>query len=318
MDWDNDQETVATLRKFVELQSLHEVKDPAVQEETIQIPARDGFGLPTLVFRSEADAGGSPRVIVLFYGGGNILGQPVMMAKLARSLVKQFGVTVLAPTYRLAPEHPFPAAVNDGWDALSWISGNAESLKIDPRQGFIVGGISAGGNIANVITHLARDRGLRFPITGVWLSVPAVRLAPNDAKKLPQKYTDRMISHTQEAYINSPTLPPGMRRLIDRCNKRDEKSQLASPLVWHVSSDQDRGEFGHKGMPRTYSQVCGADTGRDGLLIYDDMLKNEGVATRLDIYAGLPHVFWHSFKRLSQAKKWEQDTLDGFEWLLAG
>ncbi|KAK3684532.1 hypothetical protein LTR37_020174 [Vermiconidia calcicola] len=231
------------------------------------------------------------------------------MAALARSLVKRFSAVVVAPTYRLAPEYPFPTGINDGWDAVAWIAENAEVLEADPNQGFLVGGISAGGNITNVITHLALDHGLQPPITGNWLSVPGVRLAPKYADKLPQKYRERLLSRAQEAVIDSCTLPPGMVKLINRSNKRDEDSELASPLIWST-------EMGHKEMRRTYFQVCGADTGRDEALVYDDMLKNEGVETRLDLYPGLPHAFWHSLKDLPESKRWLQDTLDGFAWLL--
>ena len=59
------------------------------------------------------------------------------------------------------------------------------------------------------------------------------------------------------------------------------------------------------------------DTGRDELLIYDDMLKSEGIETILDLYVGLPHTFWSLWKDLSQSKQWEKDTLDGFAWLLS-
>lgn len=319
LDWENDAEAISTLRKFVSIQEQLDKPDPGVPERVLHAPARDGHELLLRVFSppvgSEQTSGFA--LLVLFYGGGNILGSPVMMARLARLLVQRFNVVVVAPTYRLAPEYPFPKQVEDGWEALSWIAENATStLKADPSQGFIVGGISAGGHIANVISHLARDQGRRPPITGNWLSVPGVRLAPKDADRLPEKYRERLLSQDQADYINSPTLPSGMRRLIERSCKRDWNSHLASPMIWPSPSGSDGGNFGHKGMPRTYSQVCGADTGRDGLLIYDDMLRQEGIERRLDIYPGLPHAFWHTFKRLPEAKKWEEDTVDGFRWLL--
>jgi acetyl esterase/lipase len=320
LDWDNDTEALSTLRKFVSIQEQLDQLDPGVQERILHAPARDGYDLPLRVFCPPVDEERSlpkPALLVLYYGGGNILGSPVLMAKLARSLVKRFKVIVVAPTYRLAPEHPYPKQVEDGWDALSYIADHAiTTLQADPSQGFIVGGISAGGNIANVITHLARDQGLQHPITGNWLSINGVRLAPKDEHKLPPKYRDRLLSQDQAEYINSPTLPSGMRGLIERSCKRDRESHLSSPMIWPALDGINGGEFGHKGMPRTYSQVCGADTGRDELLIYDDMLKNEGVDRRLDIYPGLPHAFWHTFKKLPEAKKWEEDTMEGFRWLL--
>ena len=230
------------------------------------------------------------------------------MAKLARLLVKRFDAVVVAPTYRLAPEYPFPNGILDGWDALSWAAANAStSLGADTSRGFVVGGISAGGSISNVITHLARDRGLQPPITGNWLSCPGVRI--KDSEELPKKYRNRNLSRSQEECINSITLPPWMAKVMVQSVKPDTNSKLFAPMIWPT-------EASHAGMPKTYSQVCGIDTGRDELLIYDDMLKNEGVQTRVDLYPGLPHCFWHPFKELPQSKKWEQDTLDGFGWLL--
>ena len=73
---------------------------------------------------------------------------------------------------------------------------------------------------------------------------------------------------------------------------------------------------GHKDVPKTYSQVCNMDTGRDELLTYDDMLKNEGVETSVDLYPGLPYVFWGAFKNLPQSKKWEEAKMKRFAWLL--
>ena len=70
--------------------------------------------------------------------------------------------------YRLAPEAPFPAAPNDAWDALTWAAANAkEVLGADPSKGFIVCGTSAGGNLTDVVAHLARDEKLNPPLTGL-------------------------------------------------------------------------------------------------------------------------------------------------------
>jgi acetyl esterase/lipase len=321
LDWADDDQTISILRKFVAIQERSDEKDPAVDEQVIEIPARDGFGLPSTVFRPANFSGGEARpglpLFVLFYGGGFIMGSPVLMAGLARSVVKKFHAVVVAPTYRLAPEHPFPTGFNDGWDVISWLAEHAPTkLQSDLGEGFIVGGISAGGNVTNIVTHLARDRGLKPPITGQWLSIPGVRLGPDHLEQLPQKYQERLLGRNQKEAVDDPSFPPGMRDLIDRANKRDPTSELASPMIWPSVEGKDFGQYGHRDLPRTYSQVCGVDGGRDELLVFDDILKNEGVPTRLDLYPGLPHAFWRRFTQLPESKRWEEDTLNGFAWLL--
>lgn len=102
--------------------------------------------------------------------------------------------------------------------------------------------------------------------------------------------------------------PTEMANLTKESLKPDLDSLLYSPLMWST---------GHKGFPKTYSQVWGMDTARDEALLFDDMLKAEGTSTRLDLYPGLPHIFFHSFKDLPQSNQWEKDTENGFAWLLA-
>jgi acetyl esterase/lipase len=83
--------------------------------------------------------------------------------------------------YRLAPEHPFPAGVNDSWDVLKWrakeASPSSSILPADPTLGFIIGGASAGGNLATILCQLGRDEGLQSPLTSQYLCVPTL-LAP--------------------------------------------------------------------------------------------------------------------------------------------
>lgn len=101
---------------------------------------------------------------------------------------------------RLAPEHPFPTGVNDSWDALQWAAANATSLSANPALGFIVGGGSAGGNIAAVLTHLARDENLHPPLTGQYLCVPA--LLPSEV--VPEQYKHEYQSATTN--VKDPVL----------------------------------------------------------------------------------------------------------------
>lgn len=102
-------------------------------------------------------------LVVFFHGGGWVVGSVDSHDQPCRLLSKYADVHVLSVDYRLAPEHPFPAAVDDGLAAFLWAHENAESLGV--RSGRIaVAGDSAGGNIAAVVCHQTRDQGLPQPV----------------------------------------------------------------------------------------------------------------------------------------------------------
>lgn len=110
-------------------------------------------------------------VLVYFHGGGWVIGDLETHDTLCRELCNLSGTAVIAVDYRLAPEHRFPAAVDDALAATRWISGNAASLKIDPER-LAVGGDSAGANLAAVVALTARDAG-DLPIKLQLLIYPA-------------------------------------------------------------------------------------------------------------------------------------------------
>src|SRR5437867_2636922 len=109
---------------------------------------------------------------VYFHGGGWVIGDLDTHDVLCRQLTAEAGITVASVDYRLAPEHKFPAAVDDAWEATRWVASVADLLGIDARR-LAVGGDSAGGNLAAVIALLARDAGapaiafqaLFYPVT---------------------------------------------------------------------------------------------------------------------------------------------------------
>ena len=106
-----------------------------------------------------------------------------------------------AYNFRLAPEYPFPTWINDAWDATKYFAENAASYHASPSKGFIVGGSSAGGNIAAVLAHLSRLEMLEPPITGQYLSVPT--LFPDPFVNLRSEYHAEFISHNNS---NDPVL----------------------------------------------------------------------------------------------------------------
>lgn len=142
-----------------------------VSEVALDIPLRDGYKSPTRIYKRSS---GSPGpLIVLAFGGGFVAGSNNQFTMIARPLVRLFGATVVSISYRLAPEHKFPAGQLDAWDNMKWIAENAagESLHADPSKGFIMGGVSAGGSLASCLSRKFQEEPLAHSLTGQWLCI---------------------------------------------------------------------------------------------------------------------------------------------------
>jgi acetyl esterase len=176
-----DQTPEEVRQSFATLNSLGiatKVDMASARDRVIPGPAGD---IPVRVYVPTADPGPRP-VLVYFHGGGWVIGDLETHDGTVRALAAASGVTVVSVDYRLAPEHPFPAAVDDCLAAVRWVadSGNATALDIDPGR-VAVGGDSAGGNLAAVVVQQLRDDGpavrfqlLVYPVTDARLSHPSI------------------------------------------------------------------------------------------------------------------------------------------------
>ena len=116
-----------------------------------------GYGhVPVRIYRV-SDAGSAP-VVVYYHGGGHVVCSLDTHDTIARFLALKVGCTLVSVDYRMGPEYPFPAGVEDSYNATRWVSDNAEALRVDPRR-LAVCGDSAGANLAAVVALLARDSG---------------------------------------------------------------------------------------------------------------------------------------------------------------
>jgi len=139
----------------------------SVQDRSIPGPLGD---IPIRVYAPE---GRVPRpILVYFHGGGFVIGSLTSHDPLCRLMASKIPAIVVAVDYRLAPEHPFPAAAEDAYAATCWIAAHAREIGGDPGR-IAVAGDSAGGNLSAVVSLLARERGgptlvhqfLIYPVT---------------------------------------------------------------------------------------------------------------------------------------------------------
>ncbi|KAJ8074464.1 hypothetical protein PM082_015365 [Marasmius tenuissimus] len=245
---------------------------------------------------------GAFPLLFWIHGGGFILGDRNMDDYWLRTASVEVRISVVNCEYRLAPEHPYPAAVHDCFAALKFVASSPEKFSASLKKGFLVGGTSAGGRLTAVMSHLVRDDPFfnDKPVTGQLLHIPGVV----HHSVVPEKYKSlyRSIEQNKDAPILSRS---GMDHFYAMYKPVPTETKY-SPLLLET----------HKGLPPAYLQVCGLDPLRDDGLIYEKVLREANVPTKLEVYPGVPHGFESVFPHLKQAVKLREDTRTGLRWLL--
>jgi acetyl esterase/lipase len=166
-----------------------------VAEREVFVPAEDGFNVPVTVYApTKAQEDGTP-VIILMHEGGWHLGDRKDEEMNARMFARDLACVVLNVEYRLGPEHPFPTCVLDCYSVLRLLCEKPSVFhdSANPQKGIVLGGSSAGGNLAAVLAHTSREDRLTPPVTGQWLSVAA--LLPE--RCVPERYRAEYVSQTE-------------------------------------------------------------------------------------------------------------------------
>jgi acetyl esterase len=226
-----------------------------------------------------ADEGPLPTLIY-YHGGGFVIGSLETHDSTCRRLSNKSRCQVIAIDYRLSPEHPFPAPMDDGLAAFRHIRDNAGAFDADPRR-LAVGGDSAGGEMSAVVAQACRDAGepgpalqmLIYPVTD-FLNESASRRSFAEGYFL----TKKLIDYFWRAYV------PGE---IDRTDVR------ISPLL---AKD-------FKGLPPAFVLTAGYDPLRDEGRAYANRLIDAGVKTTYVNYPGTIHGFFSLTRFLSQGLK---------------
>ncbi|KAI7267975.1 lipase/esterase [Hortaea werneckii] len=304
IDW-NDETAFKALFQTVEATTLAQLGPPesTLVETEQDIPMRDGYASSMKIHKPATPPPQGSPLIVLLFGGGFIGGSKHQMTPNARAMVRAFGAVVVNLSYRLAPQHKFPTAINDCWDGIKWLAAHARELGADPTKGFVVGGVSAGGLSSAVMCTLAAEEKLNPPLTGAWLSVPAI--FDDEGKHVPEKYRKYYLSHQHNA--EAPVLDQAAMDALTMHNEWDLDSPLRIPVLSKAPLSQ---------LPPTYFQACGMDPIRDHALVYEEMLKQAGVKTRIDHYPGCPHAHFAFFPGLEVTNKANSDIIVNVGWLL--
>ncbi|MFD6455586.1 alpha/beta hydrolase [Nocardia sp. NPDC060220] len=205
--------------------------------------------------------------LLWFHGGGFVVGDAEGELRDLVQISQVLGVVVVSVDYRLAPEHPYPAAVEDGYAALRWICEDPVDLNIDPAR-VAVGGLSAGGCLAAAMTLMSRD-----------LSGPPICFQVLDSPVI----DDRLQT-------------PSMREFTDTPNW----SRTNAEISWnaYLGSDRNGGappfaaparEPDLRGLPPAYVTACEFDPLRDEAIEYAQRLVQAGVPVELHMYPGTFH-----------------------------
>ena len=244
----------------------HRPPIPMARVEAVAIPGPAGTIDARLYI--PAEAGDPSPLLVYFHGGGWVIGGLETHDDPCRFLAARAGVRILSVDYRLAPEHPFPAAAEDALAAYEWAAGDAERLDADPGR-IAVGGDSAGANLAAATCLTARDAGAPLPAMQL-LIYPVAETAGISPSR--QTFGEGfLLTRGDMDWFEDHYLPPG----ADRDDPR--VALLNAPDL--------------SGLPPAYIATAGFDPLRDEGEAFAARLREAGVQVALRHHPGLVHTF---------------------------
>ena len=236
----------------------------SIEDRSIPGP---GGAITVRLYRPDGEGDAPLPAVVFFHGGGLVAGDLDTHDALCRVLCRGSGAIVAAVDYRLAPEHPFPAAIADSIAATAWIAENAGALGIDPER-IAVAGDSGGGTLATIVCQSVRgEKGPRIAMQ--LLLCPVLDLGAETVSR--QEFAS--------GYLLDRAM---MARDLAHYGPVDPLDPRVSPLR---AADL-------AGMPRTLIHSAEFDPLRDEDATYAERLRAAGVAVSHTCHAGMPHHFY--------------------------
>lgn len=245
-----------------------DMPDKKLKREVINIPLQKCGKIKTVTYTPLAAEKKNMPCIIFYHGGGFVYNAAPHHFTLAKNLAKALGAKVIFPDYRLAPAHPFPAAVNDAFDTYTYVRDNCEKLGIDPNR-IALCGDSAGGNLSAVVCLMAKQKNISLPCAQVLL-YPFV---DSDSE------TESMKEFTDTPMCNS--------KAAVKYSKAYITNEKAEPVEWYSAVDA----ADHSGLPEAYIETAEFDCLRDGGIKYYNRLVADGTKAVLFETKGTMHGY---------------------------
>ncbi len=254
----------------------------AVEDRMIPV---DGHQVPVRVYRPDGPARAGASVFL--HGGGWVFGDLESHDGMCRSITRRSGITTVAVDYRRAPEHPFPAAVQDAAGVVRWLAAHGSEIGVAAPPLAVVGD-SSGGNLAAAVALVLRDEAADSPVAFQALLYPAIDPAMN-TESYRENADDPFLSAGEMAWYWSQY---GGGQAPD-----DPRAALS--MVTDL-----------RGFPPTYLLVAGLDPLRDEGLAFADALRTSGVPVHGREYPDMPHGFLLFAGRLFRAAEGLSEIAD--------
>jgi acetyl esterase len=261
------------------LRSRLQPEAPELDQVRDGVIAGDGPEIPFRLYKKLSSTEAEP-VVVFFHGGGFVLGDLDSHDVVCRLLCEGSGCTVIAIDYRRAPEHPFPAAVDDALSATLWVRRNAATLGVDPKR-MALAGDSAGANLATVTALAMKRQGLEPAALQILMYPVTDQHGRHESKE--RFATGYLLTRASLDYYASQYLP----RASDRHDWR------ASPLLAEAL----------EGLPEALVLTAGFDPLVDEGEAYALRLAQAGVRTTLRRFPGQVHGFVTRGKVIPEAQE---------------
>lgn len=281
----------AKLRLFHRLRRNPKVKAATFQYREQWLPRADGSRLRLCIFAPLTPAENVPGVLWL-HGGGYAIGSPEEAAIMAQRFIAVTPCVIVSPDYRLSPDAPYPAALEDSYASLLWLKDHARELGIRDNQ-LMVGGDSAGGGLAAALTHYARDKGevkiaFQMPLYPMLDDRQTCESAiDNDAPVWNSKSND----NAWKLYLG------------ESCGSTDVSCYAAAARAADFSR-----------LPPAATFVGDIEPFRDETIAYVENLKKAGVPVHFEIYPGAYHAFQQMCPQAAVSQKAIAFLIDAFKY----